>query len=87
MKYKVGDKVKVRSYNSMKEQYGVSWDGSIPVRCTFVLNMKKFCEITVTISKVMSKSYRIREDRAKFYWSDDMLESPLNSIAYFLNHR
>lgn len=87
MKYKVGDKVRVRSYDSMKEQYGVRFDGSIPVRCTFVLNMKKFCETTVTISKVMSKSYYIREDREIYYWSDDMFESPLNSIAYFLNHR
>lgn len=84
MKYKAGDKVVVRSYESMKEEYGSYSNGSIPVTCTFINYMKPFCGKVVTISEVRSISYHINEDRGEFLWSDEMFEIPKNSIAVLL---
>lgn len=64
MKYKVGDKVKVREDLKPNEYYdGIRFDG----------NMQKMKGKTVTIEKVFSdKSYWIEE--CGFLWTDEMLE-------------
>lgn len=64
MKYKVGDKVKVREDLKPNEYYdGIRFDG----------NMQKMKGKTVTIEKVFpDKSYWIEE--YGFIWSDEMLE-------------
>lgn len=71
MKYKVGDKVKVREDLSTKDAY----DG-----CSFVPEMKLFLGETVTIHKVCGNinRYEIKEDHGAWYWTDSMFE-PLES--------
>lgn len=71
MKYKVGDKVKVREDLSTKDAY----DG-----CSFVPEMKLFLGETVTIHKVYGNinRYEIKEDHGAWYWTDSMFE-PLES--------
>ena len=64
MKYKVGDKVKVRSDLKAYEIYGSNM---------LTKSMEKFAGKTVTISGVGITSYAIEEMEAA-YWTDEMLE-------------
>lgn len=63
MKYKVGDKVKVRSDLRVGKRYGEH---------TFVHDMFKFMGKIVTIKSVWEQGYRIEEDA--YWWTDEMLE-------------
>ena len=80
MKYKIGDKVRVKSlrwYNENKDKYGY-------VQCgykDFTENMRKYCGDVVTISGFYYSSfydfttYNIaEEDDYSYAWSDDMFE-------------
>lgn len=64
MKYKVGDKVKVRSDLKAYEIYGSNM---------LTKSMEKFAGKTVTISGVGITSYAI-EEMGVTYWTDEMLE-------------
>lgn len=64
MKYKVGDKVKVRSDLKAYEIYGSNM---------LTKSMEKFAGKTVTISGVGINSYAIEEMEVA-YWTDEMLE-------------
>lgn len=68
MKYKVGDKVRVREDLSTKDAY----DG-----CGFVPEMKLFLGETVTIHEVYEdvNRYEIKEDHVAWNWTDEMFES------------
>lgn len=63
MKYKVGDKVKVRSDLRVGKSYGEH---------AFVHDMFKFRGKIVTIESVWKQGYRIEEDA--YWWADEMLE-------------
>lgn len=63
MKYKVGDKVKVRSDLRVGKSYGEH---------TFVHDMFKFMGKIVTIESIWEQGYRIEEDA--YWWTDEMLE-------------
>lgn len=63
MKYKVGDKVKVRSDLRVGKSYGEH---------TFVHDMFKFMGKIVTIESAREQGYRIEEDA--YWWTDEMLE-------------
>jgi len=64
MKYKVGDKVRVRSDLKAYEIYGSNM---------LTKSMEKFAGKTVTISGVGITSYAIEETEVA-YWTDEMLE-------------
>ena len=87
MKYKVGDKVRVRQWDDMAKEYGfinsVKRDIDIP-GCTFVNSMKKFCGSVVTISNIVSDNsiYLIKEDGYLWYWTNDMFEPYKVKIVY-----
>lgn len=63
MKYKVGDKVKVRSDLRVGKSYGEH---------AFMHDMSKFRGKIVTIESVWKQGYRIEEDA--YWWTDEMLE-------------
>ena len=74
MKYKPGDKVKIKSlewYNTNKDGYGVIFCNHI----CFDEKMTKFCGKTVTIvAQRNEKYYFIMEDNCLSFWSEDMIE-------------
>ena len=75
MKYKVGDKVKVKS----QEWYEDNANYISEVDCgntVFIPDMKCYCGSTVTIMKRFShiKCYAIEEDNGVHYWNDEMFE-------------
>lgn len=75
MKYKVGDKVRIKSL----DWYYANRDEADTVECGnayFVPAMVEHCDKIVTISSILSniKFYHIKEDGGIFNWSDEMIE-------------
>ena len=74
MKYKVGDKVKVRQWDDMVDEFGLD-DEDIDMKYYFLQEMKDFCGRIVTIKNVVGDIYEIIEDVNNNYcWTDDMFE-------------
>lgn len=71
MRYKVGDKVKVRS--DLKEN--IRYGGQI-----FVRDMAVHCGKNVEISKVYDDAYCIKESDREWFWTDEMFE-PLDKMS------
>ena len=77
MKYKVGDKVKVRKDLVENKSYGIN---------TFVDTMAKFKGKVVTISEITSETegeYHIEEDGESYFWTAEMLE-PVEDITIII---
>ena len=75
MRYKVGDKVLIKSldwYNENRDKIGQVDCGGI----CFVPPMVSFCGQIVTISSILPtlEVYRIKEDGGVFNWTDEMIE-------------
>ena len=66
MKYKVGDKVRVREDLIVGKIYGDD---------KFLINMKKYSGKTMTVSKIVKEGkYKLKEDTGHWNWTDEMLE-------------
>lgn len=65
MKYKVGDKVRVRTDLIEDKIYGAE---------KFILSMFKFKGKICTIKEIYDKYYLFEEDDDEWYWTDEMLE-------------
>ena len=65
MKFKVGDKVKVRKDLRVNLSYGDD---------AFVTGMEKFIGTTVTIDYIERGKYYIQEDNNEWSWTDEMFE-------------
>ena len=79
MKYKIGDKVKVKTWERLVEEYGLKEIGFgeyIPIRnVDFIEDMKKFCGKVVTIDGIeKDDTYTIAEDDWRWSWTDEMFE-------------
>lgn len=80
-KFKVGDKVRVRSWEDMKKQYGVNALGSIKTPGdSFNISMKQYCGKVVIINSVIKSFckqglYTIKNDKMNWTFSDAMFES------------
>lgn len=87
MKYKVGDKVKVRKWDDMASEFDIDASGDIALPTIFFTKeMEKFCGKIVTIQGAYAdlddEYYEIIEDTEhEFSFSDDMFEGEFaNSI-------
>ena len=83
MKYKVGDKVKIKSldwYNTNKDKEDGRYVDLIHTtngNYNFIEPMCEFCEKIMTIKDVHNLCYDMVEDDGEFYWTDDMIEGLL----------
>lgn len=80
MKFKVGDKVKIKSldwYNENKAEDGRVYCDSYAI---FIQIMSNFCGQTVTISEVVDDVYGILEDDGEYSWADYMIEGLTDEI-------
>lgn len=81
MKYKVGDKVKIRKDLNTSEMYG-SWDCS--------LDMASYRGMIATIINCYNDSYHIDVDDECYDWTDEMFEDDVNEqtvdIGYNLEY-
>lgn len=80
MKVKVGQKYRVRSWESMKKEFGLrhacSLNEYIPCQASFVRSMDEYCGNIVTIREVLIWNrdlFDIEEDGGAFTWSTDMI--------------
>lgn len=78
MKYKVGDKVKIKSlnwYNTNKNK-----DGNVECSVLFTCPMSQYCGKTAIIIHVGFRSYNINLDNGHFFWTDNMFEENFNNM-------
>lgn len=75
MKYKVGDKVKVRSDLIANKRYGKRFG-----KYCFTDGMAKYKGRIVTIEKAYDGTYLIQEDGKFWYWTDKMFEEKVGDI-------
>lgn len=75
MKYKIGDKVRVRQWDDMAKEF-IECIGTIDIPiCSFTEEMREYCGEIVTIKEIKdSNSYYIKEDNEEWYWVDEMFE-------------
>ena len=75
MELKAGDKMRVRSWESMEEEFGIDFDGGIKCMYGFADEMRRFCKSLVTIKRMDSSGLcKIEEDGGCWFWSTDMFE-------------
>ena len=73
MRYKVGDKVQVKSATDIPESCPTEYGEVV----TFA-DMLKWCGQTVTIARVLSGIYLIAEDDGQNSWAEDMFQTKFN---------
>lgn len=86
---RVGQKYKVRSWDDMKREFGITEgiaETYIPCRGDFMLSMKKYCGTIVTISLIGGDFFRIQEDEKRFVWSTDMVK-PIGDLYEAIQSR
>lgn len=85
MRYKVGDKVRVRQWDDMVEEFGTDEAGRINQKtgCRFTEEMKKFCGGVYEICSVLERIYLLKDGVKTIYWhfTDQMLED-VNLLSY-----
>ena len=68
MRFKKGDKVRVRQWAAMKRECGLNKNGNIDLPCEFTSDMSDFCGKVVTISCVYEKFFGIRDHEGFYDW-------------------
>ena len=86
MKYKVGDKVRIKSLKWYKENRDIS--GDIATGDTFFRDfMLQFCGSVVTIESIELVAnlmcYKIKEDGGRYCWVDEMIEGLVEEPTVF----
>ena len=76
MKFKVGDKVRVREWADMEKEFGLDCSGDIKCRYCFTRSMREYCGKVFEIKRA-GPEYRI--DNLVWAFSDDMLEPVCDS--------
>ena len=85
---KVGDKVRVRDWEDMEEEFGLDRDGDIKYTPSFVTEMRKFCGKVVNVNDVAYDMYDeklkigIDEDNDMYIWSVDMFCGPVPAMKH-----
>lgn len=74
MKYKVGDKVRIKNLDWYNQNKDVSLIESTNSYYNFIEVMRDFCGKVMTISSVNSDYYDMVEDAGEYYWTDEMIE-------------
>lgn len=77
MKYKIGDKVRVRNWDELSAEFNNLGDGLRLTNRCFNFKMKQYCGKVVKITDIGSSWYKIAEDKKEWHWDDDMFE-PVN---------
>jgi len=76
MKYKVGDRVRVRQWGAMLRGNKLVCDGINFLGKQFIFPNanRRFCKQVVTINEVWDDHYRIKEDNREYCWIDEVFE-------------
>ena len=79
MKYKVGDKVRIKSSDKIKYNF--------PIYVQFANEMYEYCGKVATIERVddYNSAYDIDLDNGKFYWTDEMFIDTIDTTIRPVN--
>ena len=76
-----GDKVRIREWNDMVEQFGLDEDNEIPCRATFIEDMREYCGREYTIDVVYGVwsdsclvTFAETDAPSNYTWSSDMIQ-------------
>ena len=93
MKYKIGDKVRIKSiewYDKNKNKF----DMVTITNPSFSIYMKEYCGKIATITKIYPTCCRLDIDNGQYSWSDDMFEDnyifeelPIGEVFDFKGHK
>lgn len=77
-KFKVGDRVRIRSWESMKREFGLDRDGDIDSPVVFTTGMQEYCGSAATISGLNGDGVYFEDDspvgRSSYCYTTDMIE-------------
>lgn len=95
--YKVGQKVRVKSWEQMEKEYGLTSYGSIKTPSSFTREMNCFCGMIFTIKNVRSDSFRVTYDletnnkvlnnKIKYYYWDEEMFTSASLLAQIIQRR
>lgn len=71
----IGDLVRIRTWEDLREEFGIDEDGNIPCKFTFTEYMKNMCGDEFIITNIYNGKYSGHE-RGSVMLSIDMLEPP-----------
>ena len=79
MEFKVGDRVRIKSWEQMEKEFGKNSDGGIDCMPCFIEDMKHLCGKTATIDEICNYDIKLKDwsdDTGGLYWtiSTDMIE-------------
>lgn len=76
MKFKVGDKVKVKSWEEMANTYGIDEDGDIIINgsCVFSKAMEIYCDNVYEVNKLLVGNCCFLTNCEEWYFTDEMLD-------------
>lgn len=89
---KVGDKVKIRTWEDMKKEFQFTEHGSIQAGTgSFTKRMAKWGEQFVTVSYMLTPQlgytrFQIEEDETCYIWDETMIEPAEPKRIYFLEY-
>ena len=87
---KIGQKVRVKSWERMEREYGLDEDGNIITPATFTESMSKFCGKIYEISEVDPLgfvTYKLAGDVPEYYYWDDKMLEPLLGLRLLVEKR
>ena len=77
----VGDKVRIRAWDDMVEEFGLDDDDEIPCRATFIEDMREYCGREYTVDSVWGVagdscliSFAEHDGAWGYTWSSDMIQ-------------
>ena len=85
VKYKVGDKIKIKTWKNMEKEYGLAVLGSINNNIPMIEGMEKYLnekypDRILTIKEVKWDYYRMEENG--YHWADTMIEYKIETEVF-----
>lgn len=85
--FAVGDRIRIREWDDMAEEFGVDEDSEIPCKYIFTQEMRVFCgqEYTISVTKTNPDGTQrlyfedAENEEDDFSWSSDMCEHVISS--------
>lgn len=74
MKFKVGDKVRIRNWESMEKEFGLNWRGDINCPVLFLKGMKEYCGTIQTITAISQRQSAYYIGNTNYYFDRRAVE-------------
>lgn len=90
VKFNVGDRVRIKSWEKMEKEFGLNYHGSIKCISSFISAMKHLCGKTATITRINDVAVRLDFDNVDgdtcWSYSTDMIELANDEKIVIIRH-